>query len=277
MEFKSEESIDLEVVRKLVDMEDILDYYGVRSNFSEKNGVLFGTSPLNGNGAREREPLFKVGLSSRRWYMYGPDSRGGNTLEFVAEKESVDLWEAADRILDWFDYRQKYIDVKVSAEEEYVTSNGTTEFIPELDPSHESIRQLGFREGTMNQFDAGYCHEGILEGRLVIPLHGELGDLIGYAGRKTQEGSAPLYKFVSKSGEELDRDDVTTRVGLFNLHRALDSAEYNFSGTVSVVVDIFDVFRLYESGINNVVAMVAPNAKGKQVEELTFCTSLYDE
>jgi hypothetical protein len=273
MPYQHGSALNFEAIKDSVRMEHILEHYGVSDRFRKKNEVLFGPSPLNGNGSNGsgRKFDFKAGISGRRWYYYGAQKRGGDVIDFVAEKEETDVWDAANHLSEWFDFGSS--EEAGKADTEFGSEEGY-----DLEPGHESIRFQGIKKRTAQHFGAGYCSEGNMEGRIVIPIHDEKGALAGYAGRRAydDETDEPLYIFESKSGVGETLDELTDVAGLYNLHRALEAPDYNFSGQVSVVVDVLDVFRLYQHGVENVVAMMGPEARNKQVEELTFCTSLFD-
>ena len=52
---------------------------------------------------------------------------------------------------------------------------------------HPYLRERGFTEETIKTFGLGYCHRGLMKGRIAIPLHDTDGTLIGYAGRIVDE------------------------------------------------------------------------------------------
>jgi DNA primase len=60
---------------------------------------LAGLCPFHGPG-KSRDP-FRVSLSKNNWHCFQCD-RGGNVLDFVAERESVGIREAALTIQQWF-------------------------------------------------------------------------------------------------------------------------------------------------------------------------------
>lgn len=81
-----------------------------------------------------------------------------------------------------------------------------------LDPAHPYLRQRGLSEDEIETFGLGLAERGVMAGRIAIPIHDELGQLVAYAGRwpgEPPEGE-PKYRF--PQGFEKSRV-------LFNLHR----------------------------------------------------------
>jgi hypothetical protein len=68
-----------------------------------------------------------------------------------------------------------------------------------LEYDHPYLRERGFTDETIKTFGLGYCHRGLMKGRIAIPLHDAKGALIGYAGRIVDEGAigkdTPRYLF----------------------------------------------------------------------------------
>jgi DNA primase len=68
-----------------------------------------------------------------------------------------------------------------------------------LDYEHAYLPSRGFNEETIQEFGLGYCSKGYLQGRIAIPLHDQLGRLVGYAGRIVDDTlideNNPKYKF----------------------------------------------------------------------------------
>jgi DNA primase len=81
-----------------------------------------------------------------------------------------------------------------------------------------------------------------MSGRVVVPIHDEVGRLVAYAGRAV-DGRRPRYLFPAGFGK--------SRV-LFNFHRAAATR----SETVIVVEGFFDCLRIHQAGLENVVALL---------------------
>lgn len=115
-----------------------------------------------------------------------------------------------------------------------------------LKHEHEHlIRIRGLAVETMRQFDVGYCSRGIMRGMICFPIHDEEGNLVAYAGRRLRPSDIAQYgKYKLPKG-------FRKELVLYNLHRCREViAEHG----VILVEGFFNVLKLYEAGLSNVVA-----------------------
>jgi DNA primase len=82
-----------------------------------------------------------------------------------------------------------------------------------------------------------------MQGRVVIPIHNEKGELVAYAGRSI-DGSEPRYKLPAGFHKSLE---------LFNLHRAI--GETNEARFVVLVEGFFDCMKVSAAGFPCVALM----------------------
>jgi hypothetical protein len=117
-----------------------------------------------------------------------------------------------------------------------------------IDPTHPYLHGRGIELETARHFGIGmYCGGGLFRGRIVIPLHNEVGKLVAYGGRSI-DGSEPRYRFPAG----FRKSEV-----LFNLHRV--------SGTSVVVVEgFFDCLKVRQAGFHNVVALMGCSLSAQQ-------------
>jgi len=96
-----------------------------------------------------------------------------------------------------------------------------------------------------------------VNGRIVIPIHNEKGELIAYAGRSI-DGAEPKYKLPPG----FKKSEV-----LFNLHRVLQKGK----GTdlVIVVEGFFDVMMVCQASFANVVALMGASMSEAQEKLLS--------
>lgn len=144
-----------------------------------------------------------------------------------------------------------------------------------LDPRHPYFQERGLRPETVAHFGLGFCRKGMLRGRIAIPLHDELGRLIGYAGRLVPDqvqlargvepdgGDPPAYRLPPAS------KGFQKRLVLFNLHRVAAAARA--TGLV-VVEGPFDCLRLHQAGLAHVVALLGCELTAEQEELLVRAT-----
>jgi DNA primase len=116
-----------------------------------------------------------------------------------------------------------------------------------LDPEHAYLQERGFSPETIAAFGVGMCTgKGITAGRIAIPIHNELGELVAYAVRwpgipPEGDGKYKLPMGFHKS------------LVVYNLHRAREHAK---SAGLIVVEGFFDAMRLWQAGFPNVVALM---------------------
>jgi len=96
-------------------------------------------------------------------------------------------------------------------------------------------------------FEAGLCSRGMMQGRFAVPIHNIDGELLAYCGIDLEEHSESRLKFPPA-------DKYDPSLDLFNLHRATKDPLYIETGVLNIVQDIIEAFAAYGSGNKNVVA-----------------------
>jgi DNA primase len=95
--------------------------------------------------------------------------------------------------------------------------NAPLPFALKLDPAHPYLVERGLGPELVELFGLGFCSRGSMAGRVCIPIHNELGELVAYAGRWPGDdvpAGEDRYKLPAKFQK--------SRV-LFNLHRVAAS------------------------------------------------------
>jgi len=95
----------------------------------------------------------------------------------------------------------------------------------------------------------------MMNGRVVIPIHNEKGELIAYAGR--WPGDPPEGEGKYKLPPKFQKSHV-----VFNLHRAIEANKGREIKELILVEGYFSVFKLWEAGFPNAVALM-----GSQLSE----------
>jgi 5S rRNA maturation endonuclease (ribonuclease M5) len=114
-------------------------------------------------------------------------------------------------------------------------------------PSEYFINR-GFKASTLEYFQVGDCKDkkSKLYDRAIIPIYSDCGlHIIGYIGRSIKEYKIPKF-LIYPSG-------FNKRFVFYNMDKALPHIKQTHS--VVIVEGQGDVWRLYESGIKNVVGM----------------------
>jgi len=135
-----------------------------------------------------------------------------------------------------------------------------------LEHDHPYLRERGFTDETNKTFGLGYCHRGLMKGRIAIPLHDKERTLIGYAGRIVDEGAigkdTPRYLFPGGRERNGARHEFRKSAFLYNGFRVGNPSQL-------VVVESFTaVWWLTQAGIKNVVALMGASCSETQADLL---------
>jgi DNA primase len=126
-----------------------------------------------------------------------------------------------------------------------------------LVPEHPYLLERGLTRETIEAFGLGYFtgKRGVMQGRIVIPIHNEAGELVAYAGRWPGEDGWP-------EGEEKYKLPPGFRKSLviFNHHRA---KEHTAEGLI-VVEGYFTVCEFWQRGRKNTVALMGSSMSPEQ-------------
>jgi DNA primase len=144
-----------------------------------------------------------------------------------------------------------------------VVVNAPLDFeLQRLEYDHPYLRERGFTDETIKTFGLGYCHRGLMKGRIAIPLHDKEGALIGYAGRIVDEEAigkdTPRYLFPGSRERGGTRHVFRKSAFLYNGFRVGNPSQL-------VVVESFTaVWWLTQAGITNVVALMGVSCSDTQ-------------
>lgn len=134
-----------------------------------------------------------------------------------------------------------------------------------LDANHPYLLKRVQPE-TIDHFGLGVCNVGLMKGRVVVPIHNEVGQLVAYAGRLPNDVDFPESEGKYKFPPSFKKGYV-----LFNFHRVVEAVK---TGEVLILVEgFFDVFRLYELGYFNVVALMGACLTKEQEDLLRLVLS----
>ncbi len=259
--------VDFRQVKEQVRFEQVLEYYELLDGLRRKGEELVGYCPLH-DERRYNKDAFSVNTSRNIFHCFACGA-SGNVLDFVCQCENLEPREAALALQQRFLSDQPDIPKETQARqrakerEATKTAEASAEHVSEgrqevvnppltfelknLDSNHAYLNDRGLDQKTVATFGLGYCNRGLMQGRIVIPLHNERGELVGYAGRwpgEPPEGE-PKYKFPPKFHKS---------AVLFNLHR-VDASEAQDKGLI-VVEGFFGVFHLWRIKFYNVVALM---------------------
>lgn len=118
----------------------------------------------------------------------------------------------------------------------------------------------GFSKKTLEYFEIGDCYDKNSPHyeRAIIPIHNDIGHRIGYTCRAIKEYKIPKFMIYPKG--------FNKKFYFYNLHRAL--AHIQSSNALFIVEGQGDVWKLYESGVYNVVGMFGKTLSKEQQKRL---------
>ncbi len=257
--------LDFRELREQLDFAHVLNHYGVVGSVREQQ--LVAMCPLPTHSGVRVKPTFSADLTRGIWRCFSCKS-SGNVIDFAVRMEGHELRDGAAVREVALKLRRRFLEEPVSPSPPEEATRGAVATavinaplgftLKGLDSSHESLAELGLRADTIAHFGLGYCSRGFLRGRIAVPLHDTLGELIGYAGRRISRSTRePLYLFPS----ERQYQGVSYR---FALDRYLYGAHLvNPESPDALIVgdDLGLVWHLWERGMPAVAVasdMVSP-------------------
>lgn len=117
----------------------------------------------------------------------------------------------------------------------------------------------GFSKKTLEYFGVGDCEEKTskMYNRAIIPIHDHYGkNIIGLIGRSVKEHKIPKFLIYPKG--------MVKNSTLYNAHNAIEHIKK--SNSIILVEGQGDVWRLYESGVFNVVGMFGKCLSQQQID-----------
>jgi 5S rRNA maturation endonuclease (ribonuclease M5) len=255
---------DFRYLKEHISIQQVLSHYGVQLRPAGP-GNLRGRCPLPTHTSSASAASFSVNIPRNVWScqsascIVARDGQiGGNVLDLVATIERCSIREAGLRLADWFGtYLSNPTPARCSSSETITAEPNPplTFVLHKVDSWHPYLLQRGIHIATAKTFGAGlYNGNGFLSGRIVIPIHDHVGQLVAYAGRSIA-GEEPKYRFPAGFKKSLV---------LFNFNRAIHSGEKN----AIVVEGFFDAMKVHQAGHPNVVAIMGSSFSQRQSDLL---------
>lgn len=260
--------IDFKALKEKVGIKGILEHYELINSLTERNNdELVGFCPIHDKNSYNKDS-FCVNTAKNAFNCFACGAHG-NILDFVAQMEDVDIRQAGLLIADWFEIdgegqerkeRRRKVDSQTATTEKEAVNPPLTFELKDLDSNHSYLQERGLEKETIKEFSLGFCKRGLMKDRVAIPVHNENGELVAYAGRFTGDPpkGEPKYKLPPKFRKHLV---------LYNFHRARE-----FSGeaekSLVLVEGFFDVMKVWQAGIKNVVGLMGTSLSDKQEELL---------
>lgn len=259
-------------LRAEVSMPEVLERYGVEI-------VKLRTQcPLPGHQGERKNKPFSVKEDGRAFHCWSCGAKG-NVIEFVRLMEGLDkASDAGKKLAEWFPANGTAVKSEKKPEVQQAQTpvqEKPGRNIPlaekfrdkgwdgslKLDPAHPYLASRGFSTELCESFGVGYCARGMMAGRIAFPIHNVAGELVGYAGRLTDDKAAWRPK---DAGAEWEPprwqfpDGFHRSWELFNLHRAERPHVY-------VVESFWGVLSLARIGSTSAVALMGRSMSDEQV------------
>ena len=222
-------TLNYKLLKKELSIETVLDKYGYLNNLKRSGDKLYGACPIHGG---DNPKAFNVSLDKNLWNCF-TYCGGGSVLDLIMTIEMTDFLDAVfigDSMLGG------QPDKKI---EEYRVK--PLNFTLDLNPKHPYLEERNLNPETIEMYGIGYCDTGIMSGRIAIPIHDANNNLVAYCGRAVDDAE-PKYLF--PKGFQKNRV-------VYNLNRVLKSK----AGEIAVVEGFFDVFSLWQAGIESAALM----------------------
>lgn len=282
--------VEYKEIKKSVSIVQVLDRYGLSEKLRTRGDSISGCCPLH-NGTNPSH--FRVSVKKNAWNCFGSCGRGGNVIDFVSLKEGVEFHDAAVLLVEWFDLKhliqepRKRADKPVRGKSQdkarepdkepdgSVLSNKPLSFtLNKLEQEHPYLDERGLTPETIREFGFGYCSEGSMSGRVVVPITNLDGDVLAYAGRWPGDPpeDKPKWKLPAGFLESLE---------VFGLGRAMQEDR---SLPLVLVEGFFDCAILWQRGYRKVAALMGTSLSEAQevliqqcVHERSRIVVLFDE
>jgi hypothetical protein len=273
--------VSFQTVKEAVSMEMVLAHYNVSLRRLSATS-LRGDCPFPSHSSEVSIQSFAVQTAKNAWSCLSTSciegrggKRGGSIIDFVAAMERCTIREAALKLQSWFpvcaaspcESANSPPSPRAGSEngnadrsgESVVVVNKPLRFaLKDIDWSHPYLAERGLKKETAFHFGVGgFSGKGSMSGRVVIPIHNKLGELVAYAGRAVGD-EKPKYKLPAKFKKSLE---------LFNLHRAIEASNGPLRSVI-VVEGFFDAMRVYDSGYSRVVALMGSSLSETQEQLL---------
>ena len=254
--------INFKEIKKRISFVQVLEHYGLEMKGGGEQLRCACPLPEHQGG---NATSFSVNLKTGWFQCFACKQKGTSIIDFVMLMEACTLATAGRLLEGWFagisEPVKKLVPTYSKKKVESVFVNPPLAFALKNLVSGHSYLLGRVAPTTIKTFDLGFfTGKGMMKNRVVIPVHNAKGELVAYAGRavdRATEESEGKYKFPKDFKKSLE---------LFNLWRVAE-ALHRGEGLI-LVEGFFDVFRLYQLGYKNVVALMGSSMSDEQLDLL---------
>lgn len=253
--------VDFKEVKASVNILQVLKHYGFLESLKKEPPGYAGPCPFCESTGR----AFRASEEKNCFNCWNCKAKG-NVLDFVQQRESCTIRNAALKLVDWFNLGGS--SVPVSPKKKNKQEKGGTKakkkeggkpttlgFTLKLDSEHPWFEEAGVSPETVSEFGLGFCDKGILEGCIAFPIHDADQGLVGYAGydlSSPSDGETPQWRYP----KNLPLDEV-----IYNISRIDPSVR----GAVALAFDPLDLVRKWQKGEKRAVAILGGTVSRSQL------------
>ncbi len=219
----------------ITDVVKLLDIMGIYVDHIPNKVQIRTACPIH-NG--EGEP-FCINLD-RELYFCQSCKVGGSLTQFIADKYHIKWREARDMMKKKGIVGKERLDFDYKVVEDLSPHPLFTESLPEGIEIESRYRRIS--PSTMKHFGIYFCTKGFYTNSLIIPVHNEHGQLVGYQARAIGTPISPRSKYMF--------EHVLAKKIVYNYHRVKD---YEI---LFVLEGMASVLNFYEHGYPNAVALL---------------------
>lgn len=269
---KGKNWVNYQEIKSKVTLAMVLEHYQIALSKSGNNYTA--CCPIH-KGSNPKQ--FSVNMERNIWKCFGDCQKGGNVLDFVSAMENgISIHESALKLKNWF-FAGDTVDTKatdqppgqtkvkkagselVRKEKQTLVNQPLPFALKKLDKSHPFFAREGIKPETVEHFGLGYCNQGMMKNRIVIPIHDHQGQLIAYCGRALDE---ELIKAEGKYKLPSSEKGFYKSHVLYNLHRQTKPTQL-------ILVESFkSVWKFHQHGQANVITPLGSSVSDEQAELL---------
>src|SRR6202051_2995213 len=241
--------VDFEVLKSRVRIEQTISLLGLQMR--QHGDQYRGPCPACKQGG---DRALAINSGKQSYYCFS-QKKGGDVIALVAHLRGMTQKDAAGYLDQQFgNSGQSHSDTVHSSRNS--SPSPPAQQGRELKPLdylvfNEAVEALGLTEATCTAWGAGYAPKGIMRGRFAVPIQDRAGTLRVYVGIAMSEQPSPRLHFPNG----------------FDPNSVIFGADRVKEGELYLVRDPVDVLTAYQSGVENVVAFLAP-ITAQQVEML---------
>lgn len=265
--------VDYKALKQKVSIVDVCKHFQIELPLSQSSQVYLACPLPNHAGDGDNHHAFSVHTEKGCWRCL-THCGSGNVIDLFCllsgdDPSDKNLFRlAALRMQDSFLYDNEAVreapkPVKVEPEKPLKPNSPLAFSLQTKSDIPYLLEEKSFPLETLTEFSVGFCSKGMFSGRVTLPIHNRMGQLVAYAGRGLKEAD------VKKRGRWLFPRNFHKSLELFNQHR-LDKQDIAERGLV-VVEGFWSAIRWHMAGYP-VVGLMGCELSDAQLEQIANLT-----